>query len=169
MVIVCCQDQISFVINFEYIPQDVPYHRMYFGRIFLKLGLFHMSSISRECVRPPVIVFATRQWDWESHSSRQERVIFSPIYILDGVCFPSENLWSPQLVHLMFRTKFWQDSSWSGVQVVLCKTFHRWQDKDLLQLDCISVSTGVSCPSIQVEEWKFPQTARHNITGKYCC
>ncbi|KAJ8395802.1 hypothetical protein AAFF_G00028490 [Aldrovandia affinis] len=23
----------------------------------------------------------------------------------------------------------------------------------------------VRCPSLQVEDWKFPQTARHNITG----
>ncbi|TRY94437.1 hypothetical protein DNTS_011361 [Danionella cerebrum] len=28
-----------------------------------------------------------------------------------------------------------------------------------------SLSTDVSCPSIQVEDWKFPQSARHNITG----
>ncbi|MEQ2194464.1 hypothetical protein XENOCAPTIV_029784, partial [Xenoophorus captivus] len=26
-------------------------------------------------------------------------------------------------------------------------------------------STGVQCPSLQLAEWKFPQTARHNITG----
>ncbi len=129
MVIICCQDQISFVTYFEYIPLDVPYHWMYFGCTFLKLGIFHMSSISRECVRPHVIVFATRQWDWESDSSRQEHAIFSHIYILDGACLPSDNVWSPQLVHLMFRTKFWQGSSWSDVQVVLCKTFHRWLEQ----------------------------------------
>lgn len=27
-------------------------------------------------------------------------------------------------------------------------------------------STDVQCPSLQVDEWKFPQTARHNITGE---
>lgn len=27
---------------------------------------------------------------------------------------------------------------------------------------------GEQCPSMQVEDWKFPQTARHNITGTVC-
>lgn len=26
--------------------------------------------------------------------------------------------------------------------------------------------TDEQCPSLHVEEWKFPQTARHNITGE---
>lgn len=30
----------------------------------------------------------------------------------------------------------------------------------------LSVSTDVQCPFLQVDEWRFPQTARHNITGK---
>lgn len=30
----------------------------------------------------------------------------------------------------------------------------------------VSVSADAQCPSLQVDEWKFPQTARHNITGE---
>ncbi|KAA0710425.1 Collagen alpha-1(XVI) chain [Triplophysa tibetana] len=29
----------------------------------------------------------------------------------------------------------------------------------------LASAEGVSCPSMQVEEWKFSQSARHNITG----
>ncbi|CAB1320611.1 unnamed protein product [Coregonus sp. 'balchen'] len=29
----------------------------------------------------------------------------------------------------------------------------------------LSLSPEVRCPSQQVDDWKFPQTARHNITG----
>lgn len=31
--------------------------------------------------------------------------------------------------------------------------------------DTLTSEQDVLCPSIQVDEWKFPQTARHNITG----
>lgn len=31
--------------------------------------------------------------------------------------------------------------------------------------DTLTSEQDVQCPSLQVDEWKFPQTARHNITG----
>lgn len=39
----------------------------------------------------------------------------------------------------------------------------------LVWLFILFVSTDVQCPSLQVDEWKFPQTTRHNITGKKTC
>lgn len=39
---------------------------------------------------------------------------------------------------------------------------------ELLAADLLAffVSADEPCPSLQVEDWRFPQTARHNITGK---
>lgn len=43
---------------------------------------------------------------------------------------------------------------------VCCKWVNYW-------LVHFLVSTDEQCPSLQVEDWRFTQTARHNITGKW--